>query len=232
MHFIEMWGSNPLHAVIFTEPDYPHVEALAPFQPLAMKAYHCPIDTSLNYAQANKLVRELRPAALAAPEQYIARNGGPGLVAPDDRPVLALRRGGVLRVPAPRAARRASLSAELAAALGPREMRPGLLAAPLSAELVARDDRLELRPAPLHPGGWRWAGAPDPDRLLRELAREGVTETRLERGPDGEGRARVLHMPAYDTLLQLERHTTHVFCGPDPRHRAALRRALAACTPP
>lgn len=54
VHFVEMWGSNPLHAIIFTEPDFPYLDALAPFQPLAMKAYHCPIDTSLNFSQVTK----------------------------------------------------------------------------------------------------------------------------------------------------------------------------------
>ncbi|VVD03343.1 unnamed protein product, partial [Leptidea sinapis] len=72
VHLVELWANNPAHAIIFTEPDFPHVEALAPFQPLSMKAYHCPIDTSLNYSQANKLVRELRPRELAMPEQYAA----------------------------------------------------------------------------------------------------------------------------------------------------------------
>lgn len=77
VHLLELWGANPLHAVIFTEPDFPHAEALAPFQPLAIKAFHCPIDTSLNYSQANKLVRELRPRELALPDQYAPPPGAP-----------------------------------------------------------------------------------------------------------------------------------------------------------
>ncbi|XP_013175731.1 PREDICTED: integrator complex subunit 9 [Papilio xuthus] len=78
VHLVELWASNPAHAIIFTEPDFPYMDALAPFQPLSMKAFHCPIDTSLNYAQANKLVRELRPRELALPEQYAAAPAGPG----------------------------------------------------------------------------------------------------------------------------------------------------------
>lgn len=53
VHLVELWAANPAHAIIFTEPDFPYVDALAPFQPLNMKAFHCPIDTSLNYSQAN-----------------------------------------------------------------------------------------------------------------------------------------------------------------------------------
>uniref|UniRef100_A0A1B6MCP8 Beta-Casp domain-containing protein n=1 Tax=Graphocephala atropunctata TaxID=36148 RepID=A0A1B6MCP8_9HEMI len=70
VHFVEMWASNPQHTIIFTEPDFAYLEALAPFQPVAMKALHCPIDTSLNYNQANKLIRELKPQHLVLPECY------------------------------------------------------------------------------------------------------------------------------------------------------------------
>lgn len=54
----------------FIEPDFPYLDALAPFQPLSMKAVHCPIDTSLNFTQANKLIRDLKPEHLVIPEVY------------------------------------------------------------------------------------------------------------------------------------------------------------------
>lgn len=54
----------------FAEPDFPYLDALAPFQPLAMKAFHCPIDTALNFSQANKLIRDLKPENLVVPECY------------------------------------------------------------------------------------------------------------------------------------------------------------------
>lgn len=56
--------------ITFIEPDFPYLDALAPFQPLAMKAVHCPIDTSLNFTQANKLIRDLKPDNLVIPECY------------------------------------------------------------------------------------------------------------------------------------------------------------------
>ena len=70
VHFIELWGSNPQHTIIFTEPDFPYLQALAPFQPLAMKAIYCPIETSLNFQQANKLLKELKPGVIVIPESY------------------------------------------------------------------------------------------------------------------------------------------------------------------
>lgn len=59
------------YLLILLEPDFPYMEALAPYQPLAMKAVHCPIDTSLNFTQANKLVKELRPASLAVSATHL-----------------------------------------------------------------------------------------------------------------------------------------------------------------
>ncbi|GBP25152.1 Integrator complex subunit 9 [Eumeta japonica] len=234
VHFIEMWASNPLHAVIFTEPDFPYMEALAPFQPLAMKAFHCPIDTSLNFSQANKLVRELRPGALALPEQY-AGTGAAGRPAinVEERPTLVLRRGGVVRCGVRRRAARGWLSAELAASLAPRELRPGLQAAPLAARVVRRDNRLRLEPAEAVTGGGRapppryeWS-APNVDELVRQLAREGITDAKVEAGTDGC----MVHLPRHDTLLHLDRHSTHIFCSGRPELRAAIRRALHHCLP-
>lgn len=43
---------------------------LAPFQPLAMKAIYCPIETSLNFQQANKLLKDLKPGNIVIPESY------------------------------------------------------------------------------------------------------------------------------------------------------------------
>jgi len=46
------------------------MDALAPFQPVQMKVVHCPIDTSLNFNQAGKLIRDLKPSTLVVPELY------------------------------------------------------------------------------------------------------------------------------------------------------------------
>ncbi|XP_049875864.1 integrator complex subunit 9 [Pectinophora gossypiella] len=245
VHLVELWGSSPQHAIIFTEPDFPHAEALAPFQPLQMKAFHCPIDTSLNYSQANKLVRELRPRELALPEQYAAAGAGPPRPAVGgDVPTVLVRRGAARRVGARRRAARGALCGRLAAggaggaagAGAPRELRPGgPRAAPLAAALRLRDNRLELLTPPPLPGAAPDAappavawGAVDRAALLRELARAGLGEARVEAGA---GDAAILHLPAVDALLHLEPAATHVFCDARPHVRRKLRDALAAALP-
>ena len=55
---------------MFTEPSINYQQALAPYQPMAMKVVHCPIDTSLNFTQAKKLLRDTRPNTLVIPHRY------------------------------------------------------------------------------------------------------------------------------------------------------------------
>jgi len=55
IHFIELWGNNANNTIVFTEPSFSYLDALAPFQPLQMRTVHCPIDTSLNFSQAKKI---------------------------------------------------------------------------------------------------------------------------------------------------------------------------------
>lgn len=44
----------------FSEPDFSYLDALAPYQPLAMKCVYCPIDTRLNFIQVSKLLKEVQ----------------------------------------------------------------------------------------------------------------------------------------------------------------------------
>ena len=87
VHFMELWANNVNNlgkkpffrdeiddrcsfSVVFTEPSINYQQALAPYQPMAMKVVHCPIDTSLNFTQAKKLLRDTRPNTLVIPHRY------------------------------------------------------------------------------------------------------------------------------------------------------------------
>ncbi|KAJ6661163.1 hypothetical protein lerEdw1_015299 [Lerista edwardsae] len=70
VHFMELWGKSSLNTIIFTEPDFSYLDALAPYQPLAMKCVYCPIDTRLNFIQVSKLLKEVQPLHVVCPEQY------------------------------------------------------------------------------------------------------------------------------------------------------------------
>ena len=70
VHFLQLWKNSPNNLLVFTEPDFPYYEALQPYQPCMMKVINCPIDTSLTFAQANKLIGDLNPKQLIIPTQY------------------------------------------------------------------------------------------------------------------------------------------------------------------
>lgn len=93
VHFLQLWKNSPNNLLVFTEPDFPYLEALQPYQPCQMKVINCPIgknkfcfkmikkllitisyllklDTSLTFSQANKLIRDLNPKQLIIPNQY------------------------------------------------------------------------------------------------------------------------------------------------------------------
>ena len=70
VHFIDLWGSSANNLILFTEPDFPCLEALAPYQPLMMKVIYCPIDTNFTFIQANKIIRDLKPVNIVLPFNY------------------------------------------------------------------------------------------------------------------------------------------------------------------
>ena len=147
VHFVELWGSNPLNTIVFTEPDFPHIDALAPFQPLAMKTAHCPIDTSLNFAQANKLIKDLKPAALVIPECYThppltAGHRTDLIIDPlsSDKKTYLIKRGEVVTLPIKRKFVKVLLSPEIARNATPVEVRPGTSFATVTGMLKVKDN--------------------------------------------------------------------------------------------
>ena len=130
VHFLRLWGASPANLVVFTEPSFNHQAALAPFQPLAMKALHCPIDTSLNFTQARKLVRDIRPKMVVVPEKYtVPPMQAPGrteLVIDADVPMYKHKKLDILQLPVKSSLEHIEISSELAARLVPQEVSPGL----------------------------------------------------------------------------------------------------------
>ncbi|KTG45422.1 hypothetical protein cypCar_00027734 [Cyprinus carpio] len=72
VHFMELWGKSSLNTIIFTEPDFSYLDALAPYQPLAMKCVYCPIDTRLNFHQVSKLLKDIQLARSLVPSEIKA----------------------------------------------------------------------------------------------------------------------------------------------------------------
>lgn len=119
-----------------------------------MKVVHCPIDTSLNLTQANKLIRDLKPNALALPEMYLH----PPISAPfrgdlvidaqsfiQERTLLALKRDETLTVPLKRRHTQITMTTDMAEQLIPSEIRPGLTLSTVTAALIVRDNKHNIQ---------------------------------------------------------------------------------------
>lgn len=251
VHFVQLWGSNPQHTIIFTEPDFPYLDALAPFQPLAMKAVHCPIDTSLNFTQANKLIRDLKPETLVIPECYTQ----PPLTAPHrtdlviepvgEKPLITFKRGEVIKLPLKRKKGRVFIEPDLAGNIVLNEIRPGLSLASVTGELEVKDnvytikgieDRSSVKrkgssgsPAPIKEEILKERkheyGTLDPQELLQKLNQEGILGAKLQHSPTSTS----IHLQDEDTLIQIGDNSTHIFCNGDQKIRRRLRTIIMQC---
>ncbi|XP_034252889.1 integrator complex subunit 9 isoform X1 [Thrips palmi] len=248
VHFMELWGSNPQHAVVFTEPDFPYLEALAPFQPLAMKAMHCPIDTSLNFTQGNKLVRDLKPTTLVIPESYLkppveAPNRTDLTIEQTDRNIISFKGGDVLTLPLKRKRAKVNLSPDVCNKLVVSEVRLGVNLATLTGQLHVKDNHHSIqvldqtvtgsnsatRKLPRRPEEtlsqmrYEW-GSLDLDTFIQRLREdEGISDAKVEQSSSGY----IIHLPKEDALIQVEDKSTHMYCDPQLRHR--LRKVLLQC---
>ncbi|KAK5880423.1 hypothetical protein CesoFtcFv8_023453 [Champsocephalus esox] len=217
VHFMELWGKSSINTIIFTEPDFSYLDALAPYQPLAMKCVYCPIDTRLNFHQVSKLLKEVQPLHVVCPEQ----------------------RCSVLNLPHRRRYERIYILPELANSLVPSEIKPGVSLATVSAVLHSKDNKHTLqsvpKPPPVAPSKKRkrvleeppavlapktlLSGAVPLEAFLATLQKHGFTEVKVEETADGH----ILHLQAEDTLIQLEEDGTHIVCDNNEPLRTTLR---------
>uniref|UniRef100_A0A182IP84 Uncharacterized protein n=1 Tax=Anopheles atroparvus TaxID=41427 RepID=A0A182IP84_ANOAO len=252
VHFVELWGSNPLHTIIFTEPDFPHMQALAPYQPLAIKTVYCPIETSLNFQQANKLIKELKPGVLVIPENYTH----PPQIAPQkldlvidqvpDKMIIKFKRGEVIKLPLKRKRGRVYLNPKMAKTIVPQEVQPGVTISTLTGVLQVKDnihDLLPLEPSkeeleehksksgPPQPYSqlrnikYEW-GTLDINLLLKKLAQDGFTDMKVEQGSAEEV---TLILPSEDTIIRVSEKSTEIVCGGKQSLRLKLRDLLLQC---
>merc|ERR1719219_1030626 len=150
IHFIELWGNNNNNTIVFTEPSFPYLDALAPFQPLQMRAVNCPIDTSLNFSQAKKLVRDLKPGFIAVPKQYTTPPASASqradLQLDLELPIYSFNRDESVKLPVSSKFERITLDPGVAEKLKPAEIKPGVSIATVSGTLKVLNNQYKLLP--------------------------------------------------------------------------------------
>ncbi|XP_064441396.1 integrator complex subunit 9 isoform X1 [Mirounga angustirostris] len=254
VHFMELWGKSSLNTVIFTEPDFSYLEALAPYQPLAMKCIYCPIDTRLNFIQVSKLLKEVQPLHVVCPEQYIqpppAQSHRMDLMIDCQPPAMSYRRAEVLALPFKRRYEKIEIMPEvspaetavcfqLADALVPMEIKPGISLATVSAVLHTKDNKhiLQPPPRPAQPTGGKkrkratedipdckvlkplLSGSIPVEQFVQTLEKHGFSDIKVEDTAKGH----IVLLQEAETLIQIEEDSTHIICDNDEMLRVRLR---------
>ncbi|XP_066262973.1 integrator complex subunit 9 [Euwallacea similis] len=237
VQFIELWGNNPRNCIVFTEPDYDYIEALAPYQPLQMKIAHCAIDTSLNFTQANKLIKDLKPTTLVVPESYTK----PPVSAPNltelvihsnpDVNLIPYKWGEVINLPLKRKQGQILLESDVAQKIAPVEVKPGISLSTITGALEVKDNvhkvqEINTSQKLLNQNvKYEW-GSVNINEFKQKLFQEGITDAKVE---SLGGNVVVIHLQNEDALIQLEDNNTHVVCNGDEALRTKLRNIVMQC---
>ncbi|KAJ1158080.1 hypothetical protein NDU88_010774 [Pleurodeles waltl] len=245
VHFMELWGKSNLNTVIFTEPDFSYLDALAPYQPLAMKCVYCPIDTRLNFIQVSKLLKEVQPVHVVCPEQYTqpppAQSHRTDLMIDCQPPPMSYHRAEVLTLPFKRRFEKIEIMPELAESLVPLEIKPGISLATVSAVLHSKDNKHVLQPQPVlkpvqPPTGKKrkraneetpeiqpfkplLTGSIPVDQFVQALEKNGFSDVKIEDTAKGH----IVLLQEAETLIQIEEDSTHIICDNDETLRVKLR---------
>ena len=209
VHFMEAWGSSSKNAVIFTEPDFEYLHALAPYQPLSMKAFYFPIDPRLNFLVANKLLKELAPHCLLTPESYLpssAHTQKENLCLQPEMPYYGLGTGKMVSVPIKTEFQKVQIVPQLAEQLLPQEIQPGVSVTSLSGLLSAKSNKHVLHLPSNGAVAKKLWGEPSPEGLVQTLKELGILEVTVETTPEGHvlkvlnGKATLIVAPGSTTI--------------------------------
>lgn len=241
VHFMSLWSKSPSNSIIFTEPDLPFNEILAPFHPVSMKVFHCPIDTSLSFPQANKLIRELKPRHLVVSDVYttppIAYPQRSDLTIDGELSPIACRKHDVIKLPLKRKYHEIEMQPEFASSLIPQEVKPGIGVVMVTGSLTNRDSKYIMQASsssvPEKEAGRKFGamsktypyGTLDVQEFVKCLKQLGI-QTKVEEGKSGQV---IIDLPHDDTLITVDNNSTHVICQGNETIRLKIRDALLQC---
>lgn len=238
VQFVEMWGNNPRNCIVFTEPDFDYIDALAPYQPLQMKVAHCAIDTSLNFTQANKLIKELKPSTLVVPECYtLPPTSAPNLTElvienSPDRTLIPYKWGEVINLPLKRKQNKVFLDTDLAQNLWLTEVNSSTVLSTLTGKFTVKDNSHNVEEfskdgeEKLQNNMKYEFGSVNVQEFVMLLNKEGIYNTKV----DQNGKNTTVHLPDLDILITINEESTHLICNNnDESLRTKLRGILMQC---
>lgn len=253
VHLIELYSSNPNHTIIFTEPDFPFLQALAPFHPLSMKTVYCPIETSLNFQQANKLIKDLKPEVLVIPKCYTY----PPQIAPNredlviDRQIakqiITFKCGDCIKLPLKRKRNQVFIDPEVAIDLIPQEVQNGIKFAPISGILDVKDNIHHIRTCDMNIEGvpkellnnlykktityeYGIMTSSDIDLFLNKLKQECVSDVKVTQTSEADGSlVTKIKLTNEEIDIEISEKGTHIICEGKEVTRWRIRSILLSC---
>lgn len=252
VHLVEQYGSNPNHTIIFTEPDFPFLQALAPFHPLNMKVLYCPIETSLNFQQANKLIKDLKPEVLVIPKVYthppnIASNREDLVIDRQiARQIITFKCGDCIKLPLKRKRNQIFIDPEVALSIVPQEVQSGVKLAPLSGILDVKDNVYNIRSCDMNIEGvpkqlinsyykknityeYGTISSMDIDLFLNKLKQDGITDIKISQTSEADGVLTKIKLVNEEIDIEISDKGTHIICEGKQSWRLKIRDSLLSC---
>lgn len=217
-----------------------------------MKVVYCPIETSLNFQQANKMIKDLKPEVLVIPKVYTH----PPLVAPHredlviDRQIakqiITFKCGECIKLPLKRKKSQVFIDPDVALNIVPQEIQNGIKLAPISGILEVRDnvhnihrceDSVEGVPKQLINSLFKKQvtyeygslGPMDIDLFLKKLKQDGISDVKVTQASEPEGATTKIKLVNEEIEIHISDKGTHIICEGKQSWRLKIRDVLLSC---
>ena len=223
---IEKWRDDAHNAVVLIEPEFSFASTLAPFLPMAMRSYFCPIDPSINFSQASKLIKDIRPKMVVTSPTYLkpptSHPNRTDLVLVSDAKVVELGIGETVNLAEPQTSITVELSADQLESLNmqPLKTTDGYqLVSHISGILKARDNKPTLIPHTNSKESLNLYGDVELQELISVLTSQGLTPNKVE--PLGSGDHYLITLSDHNSTITLSPNVTSITA-----HSGKMRQTL------
>ncbi|XP_067944009.1 integrator complex subunit 9-like [Watersipora subatra] len=221
-HLMTLYCKEKQNTVIFTDADVNYIDALAPYQPVYMKVVHCPIDTRLSFAQANKLIRDLKPKHLVVPEEYTfpptLQPGRTDLVIDPHQSNMVKHKGlDEMHLPLRRSYVTADMDPQLAAEMRPFEIKLGIAVVQMATQLKNHNNSYSMEPLGSDVPRIKRRKLQKPilyghiniSEFTKRLEEYGIMDAKVD---DLGGGNTIIDLPNEGSLIRIEDDSIHIVC--------------------
>lgn len=225
---LEKWRDDKNSAVILIEPEFCFATSLsttlAPFRPMNIRSYFFPIDPSLNYTQAAKLIKDVRPKTVVTSPTYfkppVFHPNRTDLILTSDSEVVRLGVGETINLPQPQSYVNIELSQEQIESINmqPLKTTDGYqLVSQVSGMISSRNNKPVLSGPRSHSNVLY--GEIDLQELISTLSSNGLTPNKIDTLGAGD------HF-----LISLSDHSSSITVSPNntsiTAHSGSVRQTL------